>query len=152
MRCQSCCRFPEQDSLWSPLLAKEEIALAAAQGIPPAIITLNGRIRPEPQGKEDLYLCPLLNPCGNTCKVYPAHPFECQLYPFLLQRQDKRVFLAVDENCPYVAEHSHSREFKEYCEYLRRVLNYADYQAFFSNNPQLIQEYPNVTILAELEA
>ncbi|MFA4842742.1 MAG: YkgJ family cysteine cluster protein, partial [Candidatus Omnitrophota bacterium] len=91
LKCQGCCRFSEKDSVWSPSLLDEEAESLGQKKIL-LIASAAGNV----------FFCSFFEPEKNACKIYSRRPFECQLYPFLLKRKDKKTFLAVDPKCPFI--------------------------------------------------
>ena len=77
-------------------------------------------------------------------------PFECQLYPFLINLRKDKVLLTVDLNCPYVYEKINSQEAKDYIIYLTTYLNSKPLRSLLEDNPQIIQAYEEVREVAEL--
>lgn len=77
-------------------------------------------------------------------------PFECQLYPFLINLRKGKVLLTVDLNCPYVCEKINIPEIKEYISYLAGYLNAPEQLEMLESNPQIIQAYEEVREVAEL--
>ena len=150
-KCQGCCRFKEANSVWSPCLLDEEIQeLLDKPGIPAASISIDRRIQPiaNPQGAD--FICPFLQILDNQCKIYSTRPFECQLYPFLINLRKDKVLLTVDLNCPYVYEKINSQEAKDYIVYLTHYLNSGARRSMLKDNPQIIQAYEEVREVAEL--
>lgn len=151
LKCQGCCRFKEASSVWSPCLLDEEIqALLDKPGIPAASIAIDRRIQPiaNPHGAD--FICPFLETLDNKCKIYSTRPFECQLYPFLINLRKSKVLLTVDLNCPYVYEKINSQETKEHIVYLTGHLNSTSLLAMLKDNPQIIQAYEEVREVSEL--
>jgi hypothetical protein len=129
----------------------EEIqGLLDKQGIPIASISLERRIQlvPNPDGAD--FICPFLKTQGNQCQIYDFRPFECQLYPFLINLRKNKVLLTVDLNCPYVYEQINSQEAKDYIVYLTNYLNSGPLRQMLKDNPQIIQAYEEVREVAEL--
>lgn len=151
LKCNGCCRFSEQDSVWSPCLLEEDIQEMLDNSIPPAIISMDKKIIPIPNKEALGYICPFLVEAGNKCKIYSFRPFECQLYPFLINLRKKKVVLTVDLNCPFIKENLNSKEFKEYAEYLERFLNSPQQLELLKDNPQIIQAYEDVLDVVELD-
>jgi Fe-S-cluster containining protein len=149
-KCQGCCRFAQEDSLWAPGLLEEEIALLLKEGLPAALITGQKKIRVVAFPQQELFICSLFDPQKNACKIYAQRPLECQLYPFLLQRKAKQIFLAIDPKCPYAAQNLDSPTLKEYTQYLLELLRQPQYRELLKQNPQVIQEYPDVQELQEI--
>ncbi|MDD5129752.1 MAG: YkgJ family cysteine cluster protein [Candidatus Omnitrophica bacterium] len=151
IKCRGCCRFKEENSVWSPCLLDEEVQdLADKPGVPAASITLDRRLQPiaNPDGGD--FICPFLGIPDNKCKIYSIRPFECQLYPFLINLRRGKVLLTVDLNCPYVYERINSQEAKDYIAYLTKHLNSAALRSMLKDNPQIIQAYEEVREVAEL--
>lgn len=151
LKCRGCCRFREASSVWSPCLLDEEIQeLLDKPGIPVASISIDRRIQPvaNPEGLD--FLCPFLETLMNKCRIYSFRPFECQLYPFLINLRQDKVLLTVDLNCPYVYEQINSQQAKDYIVYLTNYLNSAPLLAMFKDNPQIIQAYEDLREVAEL--
>ncbi len=151
LKCRGCCRFKEADSVWSPCLLDEEIqALLDRKNIPFASISIDRRIQPIANPGGEGFICPFLNSLDNKCGIYDLRPFECQLYPFLVNLRKGKVLLTVDLNCPYVCEKINSREAKDYITYLCGLLNSPEKLKILKNNPQIIQAYEEVREVAEL--
>lgn len=142
LECDGCCRFAEKNSVWFPHLLRGEEKI-----IP------KDKFRVVPGKKDNNFLCTFLDIEDNKCKIYESRPFECRLYPFLLNRDTKsgKIFLAVDTNCLFVGENLKKAEFKKYAEYLTSLLKNHDFSKLLKNNPQIIQSYPDVLNLAELK-
>lgn len=151
LKCQGCCRFKDVDSVWSPCLLEEEVLDLMDKNIPPAFINMQRKIRPIPNPKGDSFICAFFEAKLNTCKIYSFRPFECQLYPFLINLRDKKVVLTVDLNCPYVKEKINTIDFKEYTEYLSAHLNTPAQLEILKDNPQIIQAYEDVMDVVELQ-
>ena len=133
LKCQGCCRFKEADSIWAPALPYGK------------------KIKLTPCDSEvNNFLCPFLNIQDNKCRIYAARPFDCQLYPFLINRKGKNIFLALDENCAFVKENPKAPVLMEYAGALAKLFNSPQYKKPFKDNPQVIQEYPGVFNLIEL--
>ena len=150
LKCRGCCRFKELDSVWAPCLLDEEIQVLLDKDIPPALISLDRRIRPVSNPKEEGFICSFLNLTDNKCKIYAFRPLECQLYPFLIGLRDKKVLLTVDLNCPYAKEHLNSEAFKQFTQYLSAFLNSPKQVRMLKDNPQIIQAYEDVLDILEL--
>ena len=151
LKCRGCCRFKEANSVWSPCLLDEEIQeLLDKPGIPAASISVDRRIQliANPGGAD--FICPFLETSDNKCRIYKIRPFECQLYPFLINLRKNKVLLTVDLNCPYVYEQINSQEAKDYIVYLTGYLNSGALRSMLKDNPQIIQAYEEVREVAEL--
>jgi len=151
LKCQGCCRFKEADSVWAPCLLDEEIQDLIDKDIPLACISANKRLMLVANPKEGQgYLCPFLVIDSNKCRIYATRPFECQLYPFLLNLRSGKAILTVDLNCPYAREKANSTEFKEYVEYLNDFLNRAAQKRLLKDNPHILAAYEEVKEIIEL--
>jgi len=150
LKCQGCCRFSEQDSVWLPHLLGEEMQELLKKNFPPSLISQDKNIRSLPNPTQNNFICSFLQPKDNKCKIYAFRPFECRLYPFLINRKGDKVFLALDSRCPFVKENLESQEFKEYIRYLTAFFNSPHAIAILKNNPKIIQIYEDVLNLAEL--
>lgn len=133
LKCHGCCRFSSAQSVWLPRPLKEE-----------------KKIKLIFNPKQGNFTCNFLKLAENKCKIYKQRPFECQLYPFLINRAGKKIFLAVDLNCPFSVEKLKSKKFKAYVKYLTCLLNQPRWQKTLKANPQIIQAYPkglNLSVL-----
>jgi len=151
IKCRGCCRFKEEDSVWSPCLLDEEVqGLLDKPGIPAVAMSIDHRIKvvANPSGAD--FICPFLGVQDNKCKIYDTRPFECQLYPFLINLRKGKVLLTVDLNCPYVYEQINSPAAKDYIVYLTGYLNSRPLRSMLKDNPQIIQAYEEVREVAEL--
>ncbi len=151
LKCDGCCRFARQDTIWSPVLFDREIDELARRNIILKKSSFTKKIKLKPQGSTGSFICAFLKPQGNKCLIFPHRPFDCRLYPFLLARQAEKIFLAVDLHCPFAKDNIKSRGFNDYVAYLIRLFNSRNYSALIKNNPHIAQEYPEVTILKELD-
>jgi Fe-S-cluster containining protein len=138
LKCRGCCRFSQQDSVWKPHLLEEEKSWVA-------------KIRIIPAAGENDYICGNLSCPENKCRIYADRPFECRLYPFLFDRKDNKVFLALDLNCAFVRENNKNPEFEEYTRSLIKLIQSKEYLDILKNNPLLAQEYAGVMDLIELK-
>lgn len=151
LKCQGCCRFKEIDSVWTPCLLEEEVQELLDKDIPPAYINMQKKILPVSNPRGEGFFCAFFEAESNKCKIYRMRPFECQLYPFLINLRDKKVILTVDLNCLYVKENIHKKEFKEYTDYLSAYLNSPQQLEMLKDNPQIIQAYEDVLDVIELQ-
>ncbi|MFA5150039.1 MAG: YkgJ family cysteine cluster protein [Candidatus Omnitrophota bacterium] len=150
LKCQGCCRFKEMDSAWVPCLLEEEAQDLIGKDIPPAYINMQRKIRPVPNPRGEGFICAFFESRDNKCRIYNMRPFECQLYPFLINLRHQKVILTIDLNCPYVNGKINTREFKEYAEYLAAYLNSSEQLEILKDNPQIIQAYEDVLDVVEL--
>lgn len=150
LSCKGCCHFACAEALWTPTVLHEEIALLVELGLPPALIDTNFKLRAEPCKATGNTQCCLLDTDGARCVMYASRPFECRLYPFVLNREGQRIVLAVHPACPFVGERLKRHEFAEHVKYLEGLLKEPRYKQLIADNPQLVQSYPSVINLFEL--
>jgi Fe-S-cluster containining protein len=150
LKCLGCCRFAKPAGSWLPALSDKEIKILLKKE-PAAAISADKRLKTLPLPEKGVFICQFLNPQDNKCAVYAYRPLECQLYPFLINRSAKKVYLAIDENCPFVKGKSRDADFKEYIGYLSRLLNTSVFRKLLKDNPQLIQSYRGVVNVAEIK-
>lgn len=139
--CSGCCRFAEAKSVWSVRLLKEEQKRLALSTCDLPLI---------PTSRKEQYVCIFFAPCKNKCLKYAQRPFECQLYPFLLNRSGKKLMLAVDTHCPFVQKDMHSKKFNAYVSYLAGLFRKPRYLSMLNDNTHIICRYPGVLDLKEL--
>lgn len=138
LRCRGCCRFSKNEGPWLPHLLESEKELRGE--VPIAACG---------EGEESAFRCGYLESAGNSCAIYAARPFECRLYPFVLNRRGSRYFLSVDPQCPFIRERGESEELTGYgvrlAEFLRNTC-----RGLLAGNRHLFQEYSDVKDIAEL--
>ncbi|MFH0738541.1 MAG: YkgJ family cysteine cluster protein [Candidatus Omnitrophota bacterium] len=151
LRCLGCCRFLKSDSCWTPRLLKEEAEELARLNLLNEEQTSGAKmpLRLSAAADNNL-LCLFLDQPSNKCRIYNSRPFECQLYPFLINRKGESVILSVDLNCPFAKERCDNGEFKEYSVYLSELLDSPHYQKLLLDNPQIAQRYDGVLELCPL--
>ena len=140
--CDVCCRFNEQDSVWTPSLADIDI-----QRLSKELVSKDKKLKT--QVFKDIFVCSCFEPKNNNCKIYASRPFECRLYPFLLAKNDGRIFLGLDTKCPFAKEKKGSEELKQFKKYLLELIKQNDIKAVISNNPQLIADYKDDVVFLE---
>lgn len=84
--------------------------------------------------------CPFFNPVTHECLIYLDRPLDCQLYPFvlLLSPTQKRVFLGLDTQCPFVQDISHHDALTDYGESVRHFLEEKETVERISRTPGLL--------------
>ncbi len=152
LSCKGCCRFAQQGSLWAPALLREELAsLVCDDKIPPMAVARDTTLRLVEVREGNVYVCPLFDTRAARCNLYTSRPFECQLYPFLVLRKGRNIFLALHTQCRFVAAHGDESGFKEYGAYM---LDFFQKQGLvcIKNNPHIAREYPReeIRIIAPL--
>lgn len=151
LTCRGCCRFAEYNSVWAPAVSKEEKNALLTAGACATSFALHNRIKLIPGGVENNFICSFLEAKENKCRVYAHRPLECRLYPFLLNADDKRIFLAADKRCPYVLAHKGSPEFKSCAKKISRFFKSKDGQDILKKNPHFIQEYLSAENIEEIK-
>ncbi|MDD5565943.1 MAG: YkgJ family cysteine cluster protein [Candidatus Omnitrophica bacterium] len=141
LSCQGCCRFAEAKSVWSVRLLKEEKKRLRLAAYDLPLI---------PASAHQPYVCVFFMPCKNKCLEYATRPFECRLYPFLLNRFGNKVVLAVDTHCPFVQKTIHSKKFSSYAAYLAKLFLTGPYLALLKDNVHIAGCYPDAVNLKEL--
>jgi Fe-S-cluster containining protein len=110
-----------------------------------------GKVRLIQSAGIEYFLCAFLEGENNSCKIYPMRPLECQLYPFMINRKEGRVYLAVDEGCPFIKDKLKEESFLEYLSYLKDFFNDPLMHQALKDNPQVIQGYPDLLNLVEIK-
>jgi Fe-S-cluster containining protein len=151
LSCDVCCRFPDSKTIWAPLFTYDEIKnLVDSDILPPALFTDHQKYsktkaktsqRINLISYRDYFICPCFNHSNNHCKIYDSRPFECQLYPFLLMRQNNKFYLAKDKKCPYF-DKIEQKELEKYKNYLKNEIRNKDIICFFKKNRDIFCEYP----------
>jgi Fe-S-cluster containining protein len=148
LKCQGCCRFKEAVGVWLPCVLNEEKDILKKNSL---LCSQDKKIIPVFSEKERIFFCPLLNRKENKCVVYAERFLDCRLYPFVINRRQKKVYLSADLNCAFIKDNFKGAGFEKYVEYLLGLLNSRLYPDLLRNNPQIVQTYPEVTDIAELK-
>lgn len=151
VKCLGCCRFIEADSVWQPVLLESEAKVLAKSKKLACGITQDKKICLVPSKSKDIFYCAFFDAGKNKCGIYMKRPLDCQLYPFLINRRDEKVFLSVDLNCPFINENINSKPFQKYAGYLAKLLINKKYRGILKNNPRVIQCYPQAKDIVELD-
>ncbi len=94
-----------------------------------------------------LYICSFLTPQSNRCRIYSRRPFECRLYPFLLNRRADRFYLSVSLSCPFIRERVDSKDFRGYTDYLVHYLQTPAVSSILGSNRKVFSSYPREEVL-----
>lgn len=151
LKCLGCCRFAGEDSAWAPCFLDEEIIVMLNNNIHIFPLTKDKRVPLAYNAKQDNFYCSFLNPQDNKCSIYHIRPWECRLYPFLINKEGQNLFLAVHLDCPFVKENLDNKKFKEYVKYLSGFLNGPVQRAKLKNNPQIIRAYEEIKNLSSIK-
>ncbi|MFC1709603.1 YkgJ family cysteine cluster protein [Candidatus Omnitrophota bacterium] len=152
LRCDVCCRFSQPDTVWAPLFTESEVRhLIEDHMLPPTVFT------DHPKGNnssaqrinlldnKDNFICPCFNLPDQKCKIYNHRPFECQLYPFLLNKKDNKFYLTKDNGCPYFKSGPEDI-IKNQIDYLKQEFQKEDMCLFLKQNQELFVEYPSLDL------
>lgn len=151
LSCQGCCRFAQAESPWSPAILNSELRKLLKNKLPPSLITPGLKVRLTQQAGTGSFFCSFFSAEAHKCAIYQLRPFECKLYPLLLSRKGKKIYLAVDLNCPFAKDNLEQKAFKEYVKHVKAVLTSPKARALLKKNPQVMQEYCDCVNLAELK-
>ncbi|PIQ88542.1 MAG: hypothetical protein COV72_07910 [Candidatus Omnitrophica bacterium CG11_big_fil_rev_8_21_14_0_20_42_13] len=127
LKCEGCCRFNGRDTVWAPCERK--------------VVPF-----------QDYFICSLFSPLTRRCKSYDSRLLDCRIYPFLIHKKEKSVYLTADLKCPYLNERLQSKEYEDYARYLFNFLNSADGANLLSARPGLAVEYDEeLKIIGKIE-
>jgi len=150
--CRGCCRFSEKDSMWSPLLLNEEIECLKENNLLSGCDTKKKKLTTVLNSTEENFVCAFLSVQDNSCRIYGLRPFECRLYPFLINREKNRIYLAVDPHCSFVERNAATSQFREYADYVADILKSPPVVRIINEIRDMIPEYQGVMNIAELYA
>ena len=131
LECQGCCRFQEPQSPWRPKVGQAE-TLAGDTDVKGYLTTKPG---------DGCVYCRHFNPVDNTCGVYTIRPFECQLYPFILSKEDTGIKVYMHLACPHIQQSQGKEDLDQYTDYLKEFLNSVSSKEYLSNNQRLLHDY-----------
>lgn len=97
------------------------------------------------------FVCQFLNSKDNRCKVYTIRPFDCRLYPFLVNRRGRKVYLSVDLKCPYISKAASLDSYNRYVQDLLAFFDDQDTLDVLKKNPQILQTYEDALDVFELK-
>jgi len=144
LSCDGCCRFKEETSSWRPKVTQEETGALQQAALTDKIfskefVDSEGRIKAI-RHQEGCH-CTFFNTRDNTCGIYSQRPFECQLYPFLLARKGKDIFISVHLNCPFVQENKGKDSFQQFVPVLKKYFDSGEVKSFLRRNSSLVADY-----------
>ena len=142
LKCDGCCRFKEETSVWRPkVVAGEKLEGGLAEEIfSRNLIDQSGRVKTV-SCHGGGYQCSFFQAEGNTCGIYRQRPFECQLYPFVLTKENNQPVIAVHLHCPFIQETRNTPEFDRYVQYLQEFFSRSEVTDFVRKNPALVSDY-----------
>jgi uncharacterized protein len=130
LKCEGCCRFQSETSIWRPSWDKKEF------------IDDNSYVTTIKDCGQ--HLCRFFNKGEGSCRTYHERPFECELYPFLLSKSDQGIKVYVHLACPYIQDTQGQPEVEQYVGYLRDFFNQTGTKDFLSRNTKLLRDYSSV--------
>ncbi len=146
LSCDGCCRFKEETSVWRPKITKDEIAQVRAKKsslidkiFSKEHVGSKGYLKTIKQ--KSICKCTFFNLEQNTCTIYSDRPFECQIYPFLLNKKGKELAVSVHLWCPYIQKKRYTAEFEGYVVSLKNFFHKESTRVFLRNNPSLFNDY-----------
>ena len=142
LKCQGCCRFQEENSIWSPHLLKSE------KHFPPASRRKNS-LKLIPQN--GLFYCYYYETTKKCCRTYRRRPFECRIYPFLFCRKENDYYIGLDPQCPLTEEKFFKPRLEAFKKYLFGLSKKPGFKMALISNPHLFQDYPKVKAIFPLE-
>ena len=134
LACEGCCRFESEQSSWRPKLTKKEILRKDF-----APVVDKGYLAAHKVGH--CANCTFFSPASGFCRTYTNRPFECELYPFVFMRRDKKIYLSVHMSCPYVKEQFGSGVYQDFVRKLKRYFNQASMKEFVAKNTNIAGDY-----------
>lgn len=140
LSCDGCCRFSENQSVWRPKVAPEEINSQNSCSASVLSQLDEGYAIRAIEGKSQSQ-CVFLNAENNHCGIHEQHPFECRLYPFLLLQKENGLALGVHLSCPYVQERRQHGAFDEHVKTLKQFFRRKEICQFLGRNQILAGEY-----------
>lgn len=141
LKCFGCCRFADKQSQWVPHLLEEEKK---------KIVPFSKELQLLWDKKQGNFRCQFITDDTNKCKIYSIRPFECRLYPFLINQEGKKVFIAVDFKCPFLKKIA-MEQYRQYVQYLTEFFGRPANINALVKNPQLIQSYEGVLNIFEIK-
>jgi Fe-S-cluster containining protein len=143
LKCEGCCRFIEEKSEWIPRITQMEILELAKENIPPAVFSKTDKDDRQLNlvKSKGINFCIFLSPKENKCEIYKNRPFDCRLYPFILEKKGKNISLGIHLACTFAKENLDKKELKEYVKYLKEFLNIREVAAFIKENSFLAGNY-----------
>ena len=93
------------------------------------------------------WACSFLNLQDNRCKIYARRPFECRLYPFLINKKDKDLYIALDPRCPFSCNKTKTMGFEGYLDYLVNFFKRPSVLNAIRVNQKNFHSYPSPEVL-----
>lgn len=135
LKCKGCCRFSEEDSIWQPSVLDDEMKIISKDKVG----ILSQKISSLPF--QDHFICSFFDTESNRCKIYNQRPFECRLYPFLINKTNDAIYLSVDLDCPFIKDKLDNKDCKNYINYLVSFLSLPVVSFAIKQNPHIFTDY-----------
>jgi Fe-S-cluster containining protein len=132
--CRLCCRFSSVNSPFVPHLLGEETARTPFCGLEALINPFS-------------CACTFLDETTNLCTLYTQRPFECRLYPFLIHREVRSLYLSVHLACPYIQDNLSAQQTLRYREYLEKWLKTPAVYDTLRKNGGAFASYPKEELI-----
>ena len=142
LSCEGCCRFHDEKTDWRPRVGQEELSVNQATSVKSnneLVVDKDQCLATIKEG--DFWRCIFLDTAKNLCQAYFHRPFECQLYPFLLIRQENKFCIGVHLSCPYAQKTRGESQFEKYVSVLKSFLNETEVLSFLQRNLFLFADY-----------
>jgi len=143
--CQGCCRFAQRYSKWSAYLLKEEKKFFKKRKIPFSLQPDRNHLKLVFYKR--LFYCQFFDIAHNRCVIYPLRPLDCRLYPFLLRKKNKDLYLSIHKNCPYVEKMLLRKSFRLYLKEIKSFFKKPAVRTLLKNNPQLFMRLREEEVL-----
>jgi Fe-S-cluster containining protein len=146
LSCEGCCRYKNPESIWRPKISQDEIIHVKAKRSS-LVDKIFSKDNIERKGflktakMKSRCRCTFFNVEQNTCNIYADRPFECQLYPFLLNKKGKEYIISVHLACPDVQKRRYSSDFENYTISLKQFFQRPSVREFFKKNLTLFVNY-----------
>ena len=147
LSCDGCCRYKEPNSIWRPKITSDEINQLRSRRsslvdkiFSKANVASKGFLKAVPHNKR-ICKCTFFNFDSNTCSIYGDRPFECQLYPFILNKRKHELVISVHLSCPYAQEKRYTPLFEGYVVSLKAFFARPEIKKFLKENPVLFNDY-----------
>lgn len=143
LKCEGCCHFIDEKSQWIPQITDSEALEAVKKGVPAGVFSKTDKNNHHLAviKKNDATICDFLSLETNKCQVYSARPFDCQIYPFILDKRAGKIVLGLHLLCPFVKENFRKKEFQEYLKYFKEFINKKATLYFIKKNAFLVGHY-----------
>ncbi len=146
LKCEGCCRFKEQRSPWRPKVTEREASVLEKKGLSLLEKIFDGNVVDSDSYIKAINLkggcqCSFFDSNSNTCRVYVDRPFECQFYPFLLEKREEAFLISVHLSCPHIQETEHNESFQLFVKELKELFSQPETHSFLFTHPELAGDY-----------